>query len=296
MSGISGLGGHLAPHLLARGHEVVGLSRDPRRVAADVPCVRADAATGEGLDAAMRGIDVAYFLINTYERRNTEGFEARDRRVALNFATAARNAGVGRVVYLGVPPASDPARTSPHIRSRLEVEDILLTHVPGSVSIGTFTIVSPRSRSFRVIMRMLRTSPVIPLPPWRGHRTQPADIRDVFAALANAAELPALAGRRLRVGGPETVTWDDLLRRVASRLPGRRAFVPLPRQPPSLVLRLLTTVNGGDPALLLPLLESVNAGDVVLPANDFTTLGVTPRPLTQTIDDAVTEYLDGTWK
>lgn len=296
VSGVSGLGGHLTPHLRADGHEVVGLSRDPHRVAVDVPCVRADAATGDGLDRAMRGVEVAYFLINTYERQNTEGFTARDRRVATNFAEAARRAGVRRIVYLGVPPASDPARSSPHIRSRLEVEDILLTRVPDSVAIGTFTIVSPRSRSFRVIMRMLQTNPVVPLPPWRRYRTQPIDIRDVFAALTAAAGSPAAAGRRLRIGGPETTRWDDLLRRLASRMPRRPAFVPLPVQPPRRAVRFLAAVNGGNPALMLPLLDSVNTGDVIPARNDLDTLGITPRPLSETLDHAVAEHLDGTWR
>jgi uncharacterized protein YbjT (DUF2867 family) len=244
----------------------------------------------------MRGVDVAYFLINTYERQNTESFAVRDRRIALNFAAAARRAGVGRIVYLGVPPASDPARNSPHIHSRLEVEDILLARVPDSVALGAFTIVSPRSRSFRVIMQMLRTNPVVPLPPWRRHRTQPIDIRDVFAALVASADDPAVAGRRLRVAGPETVSWDELLRRVASRLPGRRAFVPLPVQPPQRAVRFLAAANGGNPALMLPLLESVNAGDVIPERNDLDVLGITPRPLEATIDDAVAEYLDRTWR
>ena len=295
VSGISGLGGHLAPHLIASGHHVIGLSRDPRRVAVDVHVAAGDAATGEGLDDAMTGVDVAYFLINTYEQSNTEGFVAGDRRVARNFAAAANRAGVKRIVYLGVPPISRGARSSKHIDSRLEVEDILLDAVPDSVGIGAFTIVSPRSRSFRVIMQMLRTNRVVALPPWRRHAMQPIDIRDVFDCLVAAATDPTVGGQRLRIAGPKTMSWEELARRIVKEMGLKRTFIPLPGNLPLAARHALATRNGGNPALIVPLLESLDAGHIVLDRNDAITLGVSLRPIEQTIRDAVAEFTDGRW-
>jgi uncharacterized protein YbjT (DUF2867 family) len=145
-------------------------------------------------------------------------------------------------------------------------------------------------------MELLRSSPVVALPPWRKHRTQPIDIRDVFAGLVAAADNPSIGGQRLRIAGPEVVSWEALLREIASRLPGRHSFVPIPFHPAKRVQRYLTASNGGNPALMLPLLDSLKAGDVVPSRNDLPRLGISSRPLRETIDEAVAEYLDGAWQ
>ncbi|WP_063813742.1 NAD(P)H-binding protein [Nocardia anaemiae] len=296
VTGVSGLGGHLAPHLMAAGHDIVGLSRDPRRVSVDVPVVQADAATGAGLDDAMQGVDVVYFLINTYEQSNSEGFAARDRRVAHNIADAARRCGVGRIVYLGVPSTTDSRNTSEHMTSRLEVEDILLEATPNSVGVGVFTIVSPRSRSFRVLLRTLDANPLVPLPPWRNHHIQPIDIRDVFACLVAAGTDPDVGGRRLRIGGPETMTWEALLRLIAQKMGKRRAFLPIPLNYPRPLRHYLAVKNGGNPALALPLMDSMATGDVVVDHNDAETLGISLHSITQTVEHAIAEYSTGSWQ
>src|SRR3954452_5787480 len=120
LTGITGyVGSALAPRLLAAGHEVVGFARDPARVPFDVPVVRGDAVAGTGLDEALDGIDVAYYLIHSMEPGAGDGYAALGRRAAEQFAEAVRRAGVERVVYLGgpVPPDREP---SAHLRSRLE--------------------------------------------------------------------------------------------------------------------------------------------------------------------------------
>jgi uncharacterized protein YbjT (DUF2867 family) len=296
VTGISGLGGHLAPWLLGEGHEVVGFSRDPARVSVDVPVVRGDAAAGVGLDEAMEGVDVAYFLIHTYERANDEGFVVRDRRVATNFAAAARRAGVGRVVYFGVPSTTDPSRASAHIRSRLEVERILLAATPSSVAIRAFAIPSPRSRSMRVMFQFVRSQPVLMLPPWRRHRTQPIDVRDVFACLVAAASSESAAGRTLEIAGPETVTWEELMLRMARAMGLRRRVLPVPADLPPSMWKLLARMNGGNPALILPILESTRAGDVLVRKNGAADLGVELHSLDETLERAARELKEGTWK
>src|SRR3954451_16568499 len=124
------VGARLIPALKRAGHEVRAFARDPARVQADVPVVRGDAVSGEGLEEAMDGVDVAYFLIHSMEAAAAaEGFGARDRRAAANFADAARAAGVRRVVYLGGLLPREKS-VSPHLASRLEVEELLLDAAP----------------------------------------------------------------------------------------------------------------------------------------------------------------------
>src|SRR4051812_8721757 len=97
VTGITGyVGSALAPRLLAAGHEVVGFARDPSRVALDVGVVRGDAVAGAGLDEALEGVDVAFYLIHSMEPGSEDGYDARDRRAAENFAAAAGRAGLGR--------------------------------------------------------------------------------------------------------------------------------------------------------------------------------------------------------
>ncbi|QZH69434.1 NAD(P)H-binding protein [Mycolicibacterium farcinogenes] len=296
VTGITGLGGHFAPHLVAAGHDVIGLSRAPERVGVDIPVIGGDATRPEDLDRALDGVEIAYFMIHSLEQGNTDGFAARDRLIAHNFATAARKAGVRRVIYFGVPPIAQAGHTSAHVRSRLEVEDILTAATPESVAVGAFTIVTARSRSFRVLLNLLAASPVVPLPPWRHHVTQPMDARDVFACLIAAATHPDIGGRRLRIGGPELMSWNTLLRRLAAHMNLRRLFVPTPFDVPPVASKALTTFNGGNPALLLPLLETINAGDITIADNGADTLGVTLHPIQQTLSEAVIEFNNGSWR
>ena len=146
VTGASGyVGGALIPRLLEAGHGVRAFARDPVRVRARVPVVRGDAITGAGLDEALRGIDVAYYLIHSMESGppSPDGFQARDRQAAERFAAAAVDAGVGRIVYLG-----GLIGTSPHLASRVEVEASLLGAVPDSVALRASIIVGAHSRSF----------------------------------------------------------------------------------------------------------------------------------------------------
>src|SRR3954471_19391690 len=136
VTGASGfVGAALVPLLEADGHDLVGFARDPTRVRADIPVVRGDAVTGEGLDEAVEGVDVAYFLIHSMEAAaGAGGFAERDRRAAEHFAKAAQAAGVRRVVYLGgLVPQDKPV--SEHLASRLEVEEILLAAAPEAVAL-----------------------------------------------------------------------------------------------------------------------------------------------------------------
>src|SRR5690348_9815158 len=133
VTGVGGyVGSRLAARLLREGYNVRGFSRRDRSVRDGITMVTGDAVTGQGLDRALEGIEVAYFLIHSMERSGNGTFDARERAAAENFAAAASAAGVGRIVYLGgLVPNGGPA--SQHLASRLAVENILMGAVPGSV-------------------------------------------------------------------------------------------------------------------------------------------------------------------
>jgi uncharacterized protein YbjT (DUF2867 family) len=217
VTGASGfVGAALIPRLQRDGHDVRAFGRAAGRVRAKVPVVEGDAVTGAGLDAALDGVECAYFLIHSMETAGTANggdFAERDRRAAGAFAEAARRAGVRRVVYLGgLVPADAPP--SPHLASRLEVERILLGAAPDAVAFRASIVIAAASRSFRFLVHLVERLPVLALPAWREHRTQPIDGRDVIEFLARAATAPGLAGRSLDIAGPDVVSYADMIERI----------------------------------------------------------------------------------
>lgn len=217
VTGVSGfVGSRLVPRLRRDGHDVLGLSRDPARVQLDIPVFRGDALTGAGLSNALEGVDVAYYLIHAMEppQGSANGaFSERERRAAQTFADAARSAGVDKAVYLGgLLPAGGPA--SAHLASRLAVERTLLERLPRSVAMRASIVIGAQSRSFRFLVRLIERLPVVVLPAWRTNRTQPIDQRDVIELLARAGAGTAADGQSLDVGGPDVLTYGEIVERI----------------------------------------------------------------------------------
>lgn len=268
VTGISGyIGGALVAPLLAAGHEVRGLARDPSRVDVPVPLVRGDAVAGAGLDEALEGVDVAYFLIHSMERASAaDGFDVLDRRAAENFAAAAARNGVRRVIYLGGLLPQDKA-LSLHLRSRLEVEEILLASAPEAVAMRASIVIGAKSRSFRFLVRLVERSPLLPLPAWRKNATRPIDGRDVTAFLTAAADSPAIgAAMSLDIAGPDTLTYGELIERIRESM-----LVPRPRFAVNVTMNAVASqvaaaIAGEDPALIGPLMESLQSD--LLPRDD----------------------------
>ena len=257
--------------------------------------VRGDVLTGEGLARALRGVEVAYYLIHSMESRPSGSsparcFEERERLAASTFGAHAQRAGVGRIVYLGgLLPRSGPV--SRHLASRAEVEEILLENVPDSVALRASIVIGAQSRSFRLLVRLVERMPVLTLPSWRRFRTQPIDVRDTIELLAAAARSPSVAGRTLDIGGPEVLTYEELMRRIAELLLLPRPTLGLRVTMTPLTAHLAAVLAGEDPELVLPLMEGLQ-GDLLL-ADDHAAdlLGVQLHPF----DDAV-EHALGEWE
>ena len=261
VTGVSGyVGAALAPQLRALGHEVVGFARSRERVErAGVELddlVIGDVLTGEGLEEALSGADVAYYLVHSMEGPATNGdFQEHELRSATNFARAAD--GVRRVIYLGglVPKNIPP---SAHLASRLAVEEELLASVPEAIGFRASIVIGARSRSFRFLVRLVERLPVMALPGWREHRTQPIDGRDVMEFLVRAATAPAdLAGRSWDIAGPEVMTYERLIHKIADVMLLDRPSLKLGFNLTPVASVVASRVAGEDVGLIRPLMEGL---------------------------------------
>src|SRR5215207_9177925 len=166
-------------------------------------------------------------------------------------------AGVRRIVYLGGLVPGD-APLSRHLGSRLAVEHALLEAVPETIALRASIVVGARSRSFRFLVRLIERLPIMALPAWRENRTAPVDGRDVLAFLARAATAPPeLAGRSWDIGGPDVMTYAEMIARIADALMIRRPSLPLDITLTPVTSVVAAAIAGEDPALIGPLMESL---------------------------------------
>ena len=294
VTGASGfVGAALIPRLQRDGHDVRAFGRAAGRVRAEVPVVEGDAVTGAGLDAALDGVDCAYFLIHSMETVGgpvvSGDFAERDRRAARAFAEAARRAGVRRVIYLGgLVPADAPA--SPHLASRLEVERILLEAAPEAVAFRASIVIAAASRSFRFLVHLVERLPVLVLPAWREHRTRPIDGRDVIEFLARAAAAPGVAGRSLDIAGPDVVSYADMIERIREAMMVGRPALRLGLEATPVASRVAAAIAGEDPALIEPLMEGLSHDLLPRDSAAAELLGVRLHPFDAAIERALRDW------
>ena len=261
VTGVTGyVGGRLVPELLEAGFRVRAIARTPARLRdrtwrGQVEAVAADASDLDQIRDALRGVDVAYYLIHSLGTGRK--FEARDRRTALTFAQAAREAGVKRIVYLGglYPQGED---LSPHLESRKEVGEILLASGVPTTVLRAAVIIGSGSASFEMMRYLTERLPAMTTPRWVDNRIQPIAIRDVLRYLVGSATMPAEVSRGFDIGGPEVLTYRQMMQRYAavSGLP-RRIIIGVGVLTPrlsSLWVSLVTPVPAG---LARPLVESL---------------------------------------
>jgi uncharacterized protein YbjT (DUF2867 family) len=259
------VGGRLAAALSERGTDVRALVRDKSR-ASRLADAGHELHEGDVLDAgslrgAGVGVDTAYYLVHSMGRGSgREGFAEREGRAAENFARMAREEGVERVVYLG--GLGD--ERSEHLKSRAATAVTLAEHGPPLLYFRAAMVIGAGSESYRTVRYLVERLPAMIAPAWLRNKTQPIAIDDVLEYLVQAAERPEAAGEAIQIGGPDVMTYADLLDLMAEVLgKRRRPKVPFPLITPrlsSLWIGLVTPVDAG---VARPLIESLASDTVV---------------------------------
>ena len=264
------VGGVLCERLLAEDRPVRALARDPSRLTArdGLETAKADLLAGSGLKRALAGCTTAYYLVHSMERPGEDAtdFIDRDRRAAERFAAAAVSAGLERIVYLGglAPPPEAPL--SPHLASRLEVEQILLDAVPGSTALRASILVGAQSSSFRMLVRLVEALRMLPMPAWRNNRTQPIDERDAIEYLARTPSTPGASGLALDIAGPDVLTYGEMVERIAESMGVARPGLGLPLTQTPAASAVVAALTGQPVELVRPLMESLE--NELLPRDD----------------------------
>ncbi|WP_432506640.1 SDR family oxidoreductase [Kineococcus arenarius] len=261
VTGVSGyIGGRLVPELLAAGFRVRAVARRPevlrdRPWIGDVEVVRADASDAGAIAEALRGVDVAYYLIHAMSGGGS--FSAKDRRTARTFARAAAAQRVGRVVYLGGLYPEDE-ELSTHLESRREVGEILLDSPVPTTVLRAAVILGSGSASFEMVRYLTERLPVMVCPKWVSNRIQPIAVRDVLRYLVGSADMSPEVNRAFDVGGPDVLTYLDMMRGYAevAGLPKRRVL-PVDVMSPRLSSHWVGVVTPVPKQIARPLVESL---------------------------------------
>jgi uncharacterized protein YbjT (DUF2867 family) len=286
------VGGRLLRRLAQEGRPVRALARRPDAVEPleGVEAVRGDLLDEAGLDEALDGCHTAYYLVHSMEAAVTRsGFADRDRRAAEAFAGAAGRAGLERIVYLGgIEPSGGG---SPHLRSRLEVEELLLEAVPRSTALRASIVVGAGSSSFRVLVRLVERLRVLPMPAWRSNRTQPIAERDVIELLARTPAVPEAEGRSLDAVGPDRITYGEMIERIAESMGVGRLPLGFGRSltPPASVI--VASVSGQPLELVRPLMESLESDILPRDGHDAASVyGIRPLSFDRAVERALREW------
>lgn len=253
------IGGRLVPELLAAGHDVRCMARSAVRLrdlpwAARTEIAEADARDPERTRAALRGIEVAYYLVHTMAAGSD--FVAADRQAARTFAAAAAAAGVRRIVYLGGLTSGEGL--SPHLRSRDEVARIFLRGEVPAVVLRAAVIIGSGSASFEMLRHLTERLPVMTTPRWVRSRTQPIAVRDVLRYLVAWAGIEDEVDRAFDIGGPDVLTYAGMMRGYAAvaGLPPR-VIIPVPLLSPWLSSQWVGLVTPVPANIARPLVESL---------------------------------------
>jgi uncharacterized protein YbjT (DUF2867 family) len=236
LTGATGyVGGRLLPLLVADGWRVRCLARRPDHLSPRVPdgveVVQGDVLDSESLSAAMQGVDAAFYLVHSMGA--TDDFEEQDRLAAENFASAARAAGVQRIIYLGGLGEDEPD-LSAHLRSRHEVGERLRAHDVPVIEFRASIIIGSGSLSFEMIRALVERLPVMVTPRWVRVTAQPIAIDDVLAYLRAALSLEMDRSVVVEIGGPDRVSYGELMGEYARQRGLRRWMFPVPLLTPRL--------------------------------------------------------------
>jgi len=262
VTGASGyVGSQLVPALLQQGHYVVCMTRDARKVTSKFPrrvnVVEADALDPASLEPALRGIDVTYYLIHSLDA-GEQRFRATDLEAARNFASAARAAGVKRIIYLG--GLGDPnSQLSTHLQSRQETSECLRQYGPPLTDFRSAVVIGAGSLSFEMVRYLTERVPIMICPRWVTTRIQPIGIDDVVSYLVAALDEPKSTGQTIDIGSPSIETYRSMMLKYAAQRGLRRPLLQVPVLTPRLSSYWVDLVTPIPPSISRPLIEGLRS-------------------------------------
>ena len=236
LTGATGyVGGRLLPRLVQGGYRVRCLAREPDHlrggISAGGELARGDVLDAPSLVGPMEKVDAAFYLIHSMGAPGS--FERSDRLAAENFGTAARASRVQRIIYLG-GLGEQTSVLSPHLRSRHEVGEVLRDSGVPVIELRASIIIGSGSLSFEMVRALVERLPIMVTPRWVRVNAQPIFIGDVLAYLMAALKLKENASRVFEIGGPDVVSYGDLMREYAEQRGLRRWMIPVPVLTPRL--------------------------------------------------------------
>jgi uncharacterized protein YbjT (DUF2867 family) len=290
LTGASGyIGGRLLKALERIGWPVRCLARRPDflrpKVAPSTEVVKADCLDRNSLAPSMAGVHTAYYLVHSMGSPGQ--FEQEDRQAAQNFADAARESGVRRIIYLG-GLGNEEQKLSAHLRSRHEVADILRSSGIPTIEFRASIVIGSGSLSFEMIRALVQRLPVMICPRWVEAKAQPIAVEDVIAYLMGALDLPLEQGSCVfEIGGTDQVSYGEIMREYARQCGLRRWMIPVPILTPrlsSLWLGLVTPIYA---RIGRKLVDSMRNPTLVRDPSALTVFGIKPKGLREAIERAL---------
>ncbi len=256
------VGGRLVRELLAKGHTVRVLARSPEKLrdfpwADQIEVVHGDATNSDDVVRALADVDVAYYLMHSLQQGSN--LEQAEKAMAQTFADAARDSSLRRIAYLGgLAPDVPEKDMSPHMRSRVQVGRILRSSGIPTVEFRAAVIIGSGSASFEMLRYLTERLPAMITPRWVRTKTQPIAIRDVLRYLVMAADLPPSVNREFDIGGPEVLTYEQMMHRYAAVAGlGKRIILPINMLSPQLSSHWVGLVTPVPRSIAKPLVRSL---------------------------------------
>ena len=291
VTGASGsIGSTLVDRLVEDGYRPRVGGRDPARLEerwSQLPAVELDVGRRETLGAALDGIETAYYLVHSMEPGSDGGFAERDAQGARNFARAAREAGIQRVIYLG-GLGRDDQELSEHLKSRQETGRILAEEGPPVLEFRAAMVIGSGSASYRMLTDLVNRLPAMILPRWVSTPSQPIAMADVVAYLRAALDVEMEDDTIVEIGGAETLTYHRMIELVAEERGKHPVLVTVPFLTPRLSSYWCAITTSVPMATAQPLIDGMTVPMVVRPETAQTMFpGISPMGFRDALSAAI---------